>query len=113
LKFQNHLYHNCKVELSDNSEYNLSVRDLSNESLNSFKDWQCNAGVDSLFIYANKDIYNGVCMHDKLGNLDTGWELAPAAVICRFDKCGCVSDVLVTKQSPDYSSFQQTKESNT
>lgn len=51
-------------------------------------------------------------MHDKLGNLDTGWELAAAPVICRFDKCGCVSDVLVTKQSPDYSSFQQTKENN-
>jgi len=113
LKFQDHLYYNCKVELSDNSEYKLAVKDLYNESLNCFVDWQCNAGVDSLYIHQNKNVYNGVCMHDKLGNLDTGWELATAPVTCRFDKCGCAFDLLVTKQSPDYSSFQQTKESNT
>lgn len=78
----------------------INTNKITANKLNSFKDWICYAGVESLIIWPNGDIHR--CVHEvggKLGNILTNTidDLNIQPIICTSYKCNCVTDINATK----------------
>lgn len=85
--------------LDDGKEYFMEANWLHNQNVDHWQGWQCNAGLDRLYIAANGDVYSGECKNDYLGNIDEQWHLLDSATNCRLPRCtGCTDDLMVTKQ---------------
>ena len=96
----NDLNYNAKVTFEDGDSALIYVNRLSNENLNHWKGWICNAGVTGIHIYKNQ-VYGGECKNDLLGYTDQDWQLIENHAVCRQDRClGCTADLLQEKQSP-------------
>ena len=100
MNFENHINYNCRIILSDNTEYLIYSNWLRNQKLDYWKNWQCDAGVTRIYIDAQNNIYDGECMNQLLGNFETGWELKdPGQSRCHRERCSGCTDDLVTKKS--------------
>jgi len=66
---------------------------------NHWSSWGCNAGVESLAIRADGEIYRAVCKQGgSLGNLRDRWFSFPVAPIrCAKDTCACLADIKISK----------------
>lgn len=99
MHFDNHEFYNCEVFLSDGTNYKINANWLHNEKLNYWKNWQCEAGFNRIFIDADSNVYSGQCLNDYLGNLQTHWELLNTPTTCKRERCtGCTDDILSEKQ---------------
>lgn len=66
-----------------------------------FQGWKCNVGLESIFIDSLGYVKKGTCRVDGiLGNITQPekilWPTGP--VICPYDWCGCISDILNSKE---------------
>lgn len=66
-----------------------------------FNGWSCSAGLDSIFIDSYGEINLATCrVNGSIGNIlypdKIQWNTKP--VICPFSWCGCISDILISKQ---------------
>lgn len=87
------------ITLDNGESFNVEANWLHNQQLDYWKDWSCDAGYHRIYIDAEQDVYGGQCLNDKLGNLETGWELLPSPTICKRDRCnGCTDDLLQLKR---------------
>lgn len=90
----------------DNSKRKLFANEVSLYGWNNFYGWNCNLGVDTLFIQPSGDV-TGTC-YQKLYNMDTFFnifdpafaetfspEIAP--IICKSIYCGCVTEFNMSK----------------
>jgi hypothetical protein len=94
------LNYNSKITFDDGTTALIYANRLHNEKLDNWKGWQCDAGVNYIYIYQN-EIYSGECCNDKLGILDQDWELVDNYTICKLERCsGCTSDLIQKKQKP-------------
>lgn len=64
---------------------------------NNYKDWFCWAGVTSLRINANGDVYNATCRTEKLGTIKDGFVLNKTPKQCKSNWCACAADLNTTK----------------
>lgn len=75
------------------------ANDLIKENRNQFKGWNCRAGIESLMINWDGEVYRATCRVGKsLGNIYTGTFKKPEdPVICTRNWCTCAADVNITK----------------
>ena len=92
--------YNSKITFDDDTTALIYASRLHNEQLDYWLGWQCDAGVNYIYIY-NNEVYGGECRNDRLGILDQDWELIDNYTICKLNRCiGCTTDLMQKKQKP-------------
>lgn len=91
---------------------NVSIEDIVSSKLNQFKGWQCQAGVQNLYIdfdgrvwiancasvQANSRVYiKGTRPWGYLGHIEEQYGFPNTGVTCPINSCGCGSDIVITK----------------
>ncbi len=79
----------------------IHANDVIKLHLNKYKDWTCNAGIESLMINWDGDVHRATCrVGGSLGNIYEGTFLQPLnPVICDRNFCTCAADIPITKVS--------------
>lgn len=88
---------NCRI---DNDQI-MHANDIIKLHKNNFKNWSCNAGLESLMINWDGDVHRATCrVGGSLGNIYNGTFTIPTQpVICDRDWCTCAADIPLTKVS--------------
>lgn len=94
---------NYQVEHTDGTIEKCNGLDIINNGLANFEGWSCNAGLDGVFIDAKGDVVRATCRAlGTFGNIldpkNIKWPDAP--VTCPYKWCGCITDILNSKESP-------------
>ncbi len=92
---------NCVI---DDKEI-IHANDVIKLHLNKYKDWSCNAGIESLMINWDGEVHRATCrVGGSLGNIyqDT-FEQPEDPVICTRNFCTCSADIPITKYAKDNS----------
>jgi MoaA/NifB/PqqE/SkfB family radical SAM enzyme len=86
---------NCRVD----DKHVIHANDIIKKNENKFKDWICNAGLESLMINWDGEVHRATCrVGGSLGNIYQGTFIAPTkSVICTRDWCTCAADIPLTK----------------
>jgi organic radical activating enzyme len=93
-----------------------SIEDLVSAKLNSFTGWNCDAGVQNLYIDFDGRVWISNCAGAPvnsvdfgqrrpwgyLGRFDTDFSLPTNSVICPKQYCGCGSDIVINKHKPGH-----------
>lgn len=89
---------NCVID----GEQVLHANDIIKLHLNKYKDWTCNAGLESLMINWDGEVHRATCrVGGSLGNIYEDTFVAPSdPVICTRDWCTCAADIPLTKDAP-------------
>jgi MoaA/NifB/PqqE/SkfB family radical SAM enzyme len=89
---------NCRI---DDSKI-IHSNDVIKQHLNQFKDWQCNAGLESLMINWDGEVHRATCrVGGSLGNIYQGTFVAPVEpIVCTRDWCTCAADIPLSKWRP-------------
>lgn len=79
---------NCKVQFADGTESIISSKELFQKQLHQWKDWSCEAGFASVYVYANGDVYTCESKNNYLGSLDAGsFSLLQGPTTCKMLHC--------------------------
>ena len=80
------------------------VNTLLLKQLNSFANWQCHAGIESLYIDNIGDVFRASCKQGgKQGNIaDSFLNLNPKPITCKQAWCNCEGDMKITKWKNGY-----------
>lgn len=86
---------NCVID----EEQIIHANDMIKLHLNKYKDWTCNAGLESLMINWDGEVYRATCrVGGSLGNIYNHTFVAPTVpVLCTRDWCTCAADIPLTK----------------
>lgn len=86
---------NCRI---DDSQI-IHANDVIKNHQNQFKNWQCNAGIESLMINWDGDVHRATCrVGGSLGNIYNGDFVVPTdPIICDRTYCTCAADIPLTK----------------
>jgi len=89
---------NCVIDDSKK----MHANDIIKLHLNKYKDWSCNAGVESLMINWDGDVHRATCrVGGSLGNIYEGNFVVPSEpVTCDRNFCTCAADIPLTKYAP-------------
>jgi MoaA/NifB/PqqE/SkfB family radical SAM enzyme len=89
---------NCIID----GEKVIHANDIIKLHLNKYKDWTCNAGLESLMINWDGDVHRATCrVGGSLGNIYEGTFIVPTdPVICDRNFCTCAADIPLTKTAP-------------
>lgn len=99
MKFENHQYYNCEIELDNGDKYRVSANWIHNEGLDNWQGWSCNAGYKRIDIAQDFSVYSAQCENDYLGNIFTEWDIFTQPTLCRRARCtGCTDDLLQHKK---------------
>jgi hypothetical protein len=79
----------------------LKVQALINAGNTNFEGWECEIGLESLFVHFNGRVHLGNCVTSpKIGSIqdveNIEWPTGP--IICRQSYCNCTTDVCVSKR---------------
>ena len=79
----------------------MHANDVIKLHLNKYKDWSCNAGIESLMINWDGDVHRATCrVGGSLGNIYAGTFTIPTEpIICDRNFCTCAADIPLTKHS--------------
>ncbi len=88
---------NCVI---DDKEI-IHANDVIKLHLNKYKDWSCNAGIESLMINWDGEVHRATCrVGGSLGNIYQGtFTPTEDPIICTRNFCTCASDIPITKLS--------------
>lgn len=77
----------------------IHANDVIKLHLNKYKDWTCNAGIESLMINWDGEVHRATCrVGGSLGNIYNGTFLQPVEpVTCDRNFCTCAADIPITK----------------
>jgi organic radical activating enzyme len=79
----------------------ITGNDIIVKGLNNYRDWNCWGGIDMISIDMWGDIYRSECRQGgPLGNLES-YQLPSTSIVCKADKCSCLSDIYLRKESND------------
>lgn len=86
---------NCVID----DEKIIHSNDVIKLHLNQFKDWSCNAGLESLMINWDGEVHRATCrVGGSLGNIYQETFIAPKnPITCTRDWCTCAADIPITK----------------
>ena len=91
---------NCELFTKDKSWLD-NVNTLTKNKWNTFKGWQCMAGIETLMIDNDGSVYRATCKQGGvLGNIETGFTLEDDPVLCMKQWCNCAADLNTTKWLP-------------
>jgi len=74
-----------------------NVNDILANRENIFTGWLCWAGISSLRIQDNGEIYNAACRNKKLGDIYNGFTMLDYPHTCTRNACVCAADINITK----------------
>lgn len=79
-------------------EHSLNANWVINQQY-SFYNWQCDAGLDGVFINSEGTIWRGTCLEGgPIGSIqDSSFELPNKSITCKKQSCTCVTDMLYSK----------------
>jgi len=91
------VYANCVIDDDPNQLYHAN--DIIKLHMNQYKDWTCNAGLESLMINWDGEVHRATCrVGGSLGNIYDGTFNVPTeAIVCTRDWCTCAADIPLTK----------------
>ena len=80
----------------------MHANDVIKLHMNQYKDWTCNAGLESLMINWDGEVHRATCrVGGSLGNIYQGTVSLPTEpIICDRNFCTCASDIPLTKIAP-------------
>lgn len=86
---------NCVIDDADV----IHANDVIKLHLNKYKDWTCNAGLESLMINWDGEVHRATCrVGGSLGNIYEDTFLQPTEpVLCDRNFCTCAADIPITK----------------
>jgi hypothetical protein len=100
LKFENHHYYNCQIELDSGDTFRVSANWLHNNQLDHWQGWLCDAGYLRLHIDKDFNVHSAVCQNQSLGNLFGEWQVLDQPGMCQRERCvGCTDDLLIGKHA--------------
>lgn len=75
------------------------TNDIIKNNKNNFKDWICRAGIESLMINNDGEVFRATCrVGGSLGNIYTGtFNIPKEEIVCTRNWCTCAADVNITK----------------
>jgi len=78
------------------------TNDIIKNNKNNFKDWICRAGIESLMINNDGEVFRATCrVGGSLGNIYTGtFSIPTEEIVCTRNWCTCAADVNITKWKP-------------
>ena len=78
----------------------MHANDVIKKHLNQYKNWQCNAGLESLMINWDGEVHRATCrVGGTLGNIyNDSFVLPSSPVICDRNYCTCAADIPLTKE---------------
>lgn len=81
----------------------IHANDVIKLHMNNFKDWRCNAGLESLMVNWDGEVYRATCrVGGSLGNIYHGtFDIPKEPIICTRDWCTCAADISLTKIKND------------
>jgi MoaA/NifB/PqqE/SkfB family radical SAM enzyme len=87
---------NCIVD----GEARIHANDIIKLKMNDFRGWTCNAGLESLMINWDGEVYRATCrVGDSLGNIYNGnFNIPTKPIICTRNWCTCEADIPLTKE---------------
>lgn len=96
------------VVIDESKHYHAN--DVIKLHLNKYKDWTCNAGLESLMINWDGEVHRATCrVGGSLGNIYEDTFVAPSdPVICTRDWCTCAADIPITKIKNENNSNKST-----
>lgn len=86
---------NCVID----GEKIIHANDVIKLHLNKYKDWTCNAGIESLMINWDGDVHRATCrVGGSLGNIyNSTFSVPTGPIICDRNFCTCAADIPLTK----------------
>ncbi len=77
----------------------IHANDIIKLNYNKFKGWLCNAGIESLMINWDGELFRATCrVGDSLGNIYSENIILPSdPVICTRNYCTCAADIPISK----------------
>jgi MoaA/NifB/PqqE/SkfB family radical SAM enzyme len=86
---------NCVID----DQQIIHANDVIKLHLNKYKDWTCNAGLESLMINWDGEVHRATCrVGGGLGNIYEGTFIVPTeSITCTRDYCTCSADIPLTK----------------
>jgi MoaA/NifB/PqqE/SkfB family radical SAM enzyme len=77
----------------------IHANDVIKLHLNKYKDWTCNAGIESLMINWDGDVHRATCrVGGSLGNIyEDNFVVPSEPVTCNRNFCTCAADIPITK----------------
>jgi len=89
---------NCLIDV----DTIMHANDVIKLHMNQYKDWSCNAGLESLMINWDGDVHRATCrVGGSLGNIYNDTFVTPVDnVICDRNFCTCAADIPITKYAP-------------
>ena len=81
-----------------------NVNDILIRQENQYIGWLCWAGIESLFIASNGDVFVATCRNTKLGNIYNDFDMLSQPVICKKSWCACAADLNTSKAKDEESS---------
>jgi MoaA/NifB/PqqE/SkfB family radical SAM enzyme len=86
---------NCVID----GEQIIHANDVIKLHLNKYKDWTCNAGIESLMINWDGDVHRATCrVGGSLGNIyEDNFVVPSEPVTCNRNFCTCAADIPITK----------------
>ena len=92
--------YNAEVHYDDGSVIKIYSPQLRYRGLSNFHGWECEAGMERIFILPDGSVYGGECENDFLGKLDDNtFELRTSPTICKKHLCIGNPDDLMTKKT--------------
>ncbi len=82
---------------------NMRWTRMLTEGTNNFEGWRCSAGIRRFYVTVAGDIFRCVKhVGGSLGNVFGSYSLPDDPIICNQRACGCKSDAMVEKWSPNF-----------
>lgn len=95
-------WQNCGVWFDDGVYKEINSDYLVANDLSSFRGWICYAGVDSLYVDFDGQIYRGMCQNaGAIGHISQDFQFSNTSTICELDWCTCNNDICVRKARSD------------
>lgn len=90
------MVHNNQLEKFD---YEVASA-LQNTNQNNFYGWECNIGLESLFVMFDGRIRKANCEEDMgwIGNINSEINWPKSSIICNKTMCHCIADVFISKK---------------
>lgn len=82
----------------ENSQFETNTDDIKRKNFNSWKNWLCWIGIDSLYVQHTGEIFRGFCMQGELiGKIGEKLRWPTEPITCPLKWCTCSTDMQVRK----------------
>ena len=96
-------FKNIILYYDDDTSQEGNVNDFLADEQNKFEGWVCWAGVQSITIRSDGEVFRALCkVGGSLGNINTGFTIPTAPIACTSKKCMCAADIQLSKALPEH-----------